>query len=162
MKQATVKFKLGDISVLYQALSNLNLKGVKVAYAVSKLKKLFEEQINTIRESVQYPSDWPEYVAKQMQIVKEYMDNENGIPINIEGTTVKIDKNKIEELSQRLNELAEQYKDLLEQKAKIDEELNQLLQQEVELSIVQLSIEELPDDIDVATMDVLVACKLIE
>jgi len=96
---------------------------------------------------VSTPSDkYAEYENERESIVLEYcIKDDDGKPVLTDGRWIKVIPDKKEELDTKIEELNTQYQDVLDQRNKDLEDFNTILDTEVDVDIVTVSIDDVPD-----------------
>lgn len=134
--------ELGD---LYQALLSVgNLTGVKFSYAVARNLATLKSEMESLKKSVAMTDKFDEYEVKRVTLAEKYSVKEDGKP--------KIVDNKYEIQDQKsfdkdLKELQIEYKEHIDNRANQLKELEELLKEEVEVSLFMITQDMIPEAI---------------
>jgi hypothetical protein len=147
-----------DLYRLKQALEGLgSVENVSFAYAVVKNLKLLEKEIEVLEE-VRKPSEefMQEFQPKVDELVKKHAKkDEDGNPEQgdgPQGPTIQVDpKNKVK-FEKEFAALEKENQALVDQRMEQLTKFNDLLQEEVEIELVKIKKEDLPEDIKVAEL----------
>jgi len=131
----------------------------RIALGIARNKAVAEEELKLIQEArsnVKMPEELIKYDEERIELCKQYADkDEEGNPKLKEiknpetGSKQEIfvfssENNK--ELVKKIEELIEEkYKEAFERKEDIEEEFEDLLNEEIDVSMVKLDIDKLPD-----------------
>jgi len=154
----TVRLTKGHVFRLYQLVRSKFLTlstqdaGVKTIYKVAKLHDILKSEAETIRKAISAINVMlAEYENERQRICTKYAKrDENGNPITEAGQYVIEDKEAFEK---EIKQLKERYKDQLESAKKANEELDQLLEEEIELAVPKIELSELPDKVQLTTLE---------
>jgi hypothetical protein len=134
-----------EIVDLYQALSGLNLKGVKFAYAVAKNINLIQPEIDAIDKAQKPREDYVVYNKERVELAKTHSEkDEKGNPV-IQGRNFKIADEAAFEKD--WNELKVKHADAITYREQQDKELEDLMEKESTVVLHKVALAEVPADI---------------
>lgn len=133
------------------ALSELNaegLYGVKFSHALIKNAKTFEEEAEKIKSTLVYPEEFLVYNKEMEKTFKEHaLKDENG-ELVVTDNKYQIAPEKIEIFKEIEREKREANSEVLNKAKEIEDKYNDALDNEnVNVSIVYVKLEELPETI---------------
>jgi hypothetical protein len=155
-----MKFTRERIAQVYGILNQLSehKTTAKGAYAISKNKRLIETEVKSIQDAYsnrKVPEDVSKFEQERIETCRSFGDkNEAGEPIVLKGRFV-IPPEKLTEFDTVISELSEKYKDALAEKEKLEQELMDLMQEEIDLSLHVIKVGDLPDEISASQIDIL-------
>jgi predicted transcriptional regulator len=155
-----MKFTRETVAEIYGILNLISDKKTtaKGAYAISKNKRLIEVEVKSIQDAYSnraIPQGVQDFEKERIETCKVFSDkDENGEAI-IAGGKFAIPPEKIAEFNKEIEALAEKHKDALEEKEKLEKELADLLQGEVDLPLHKIKFTDLPDDVSARDIDTL-------
>ena len=143
-----------EVITLSNQLSTLSgLKGVALSVAIVKNKKLLDAEKDALTEGVKATEKYNEYDTKRIELAQKHAQkDEDGKP-KVEGNTFVMED--MEAFNKELDVLREEYKEELDARDKQIEEFNELLEKESSVELVQVTKEDLPEDITVAQMEII-------
>lgn len=128
----------------------------KGAYGIAKNKRLLEDEIKSIEDAqkaIEYPAELEEFNTKRLVLCREYASkDEKGEPIVNNQAFVIPDRT---EFDKELAALREEYKEPLDVRQKIDEDFHKFLIEETEISVHVIKLEDLPNGITAAQIELL-------
>lgn len=147
-----------DLYRLKQALEGLgSVENVSFAYCAVKNLKLLEKEIE-ILEEVRKPSDefMKNFQPQVDELVKKHSKkDEEGNPElsdGPQGSTIQVDPANKAKFEKEFAKLEEENKPLVDQRMEQLTKFNDLLQEEVEIELVKIKKEDLPENIKVAEL----------
>ena len=131
--------KYKDIVELNKSLKAVEqLKGVKFAYAVAKNTKIIEPEIDSLKEAAKSSEKFTSYQQDFKELQMEHAEkNEKG------DLVIKDEK----AFTKALEKLQEEHREAIDGRKKQSDEIEKLLEEEVELKLLKVKKEELPEDI---------------
>ena len=134
-----------EIFALYQALSNINLKGVKFAHAVAKNINILKPEIIAFEASKKPREDYVAYDTERIELVKSIADkDEKGKPI-INGNEFQVsDTEKFEE---EFKKLQEKHSEALAYRKEQEKDFSDLMESDCKVELYKVSIENVPEEI---------------
>lgn len=151
------KREVGDFWLALNHRSLGELKGVKFSYGVAKNKIKIRGEINALDKAKEdIESITKDYDEARIDILKEFADkDENGNPETfIDARRVvqfKIVENR-SKVEEKVEELQKEHKESIDKQEKEKDIFNGILKEEVEVDVYMISIEDIPEDISVASM----------
>jgi hypothetical protein len=140
---------------LYQLADGLgkmgDLTGVKFAYAIVKNKRIVEDEIKLLSESLKASDKFTEFDKKRVEIVKEHADKDEKGEAKIEGNQYVVSDTKAMEAA--IDPLKEEYKDTIEAREAQIKEFNEMLEKEINIELYKIKQDDLPKDISVAQLE---------
>jgi hypothetical protein len=155
-----MKFTRERIAQVYGILNQLSEQKTtaKGAYAISKNKRLIETEVKSIQDAYsnrKVPEDVSKFEQERIETCKAFADkDEAGEPIILNSRFI-IPPEKLTEFDTAISGLSEKYKDALAEKEKLEQELLDLMQEEVDLSLHAIKVGDLPDEISASQIDIL-------
>jgi glyoxylate utilization-related uncharacterized protein len=133
----------------------------KGAYAILKNKKLIEAEIKNVEETqkaLKYP-DLTEFHSKRIELCNEFADkDEEGKPKLEEerGASLFVfsPENRVK-FNEKLIVLMEEHKDVLDEHRTVDLDFTTFLKEEVEVSVHEIKLNDLPNGISAAQIELL-------
>lgn len=145
---------------IYGTLNTVGQKDmpVKGAYAVSKNKKIAENEVKVIEEaqnSMQEPEGIKEFTDKRIEICKEFANkDENGEAI-VKQNRFDIPLEKQPKFEEAVALLKEDYKEAFDKQDELTKEFQELLDEEIEMDFHMMKLEWLPEKISGRHMEAL-------
>jgi hypothetical protein len=140
---------------LYQLADGLgkmgDLTGVKFAYAIVKNKRIVEDEIKLLSESLKASDKFTEFDKKRVEIVKEHADKDEKGEAKIEGNQYVVSDTKAMEAA--IDPLKEEYKDAIEAREAQIKEFSEMLEKEINIELYKIKQDDLPKDISVAQLE---------
>lgn len=138
--------KRRDLYVYMQGLNSvIELKGVKFAYSVIKNKRKIEEEIKLFEEVIRPEPAFEEYELKRIALCEIHSEkDEEGKPIII------ADKYKlvnVDLFNEELEKLKSNYEDVISERINQINEYNKILDEPMEVDIMKISFNDLPENI---------------
>lgn len=133
-----------ELYPLYSALQALSSAGgARFAYAISKNKKLIQEELELVEKSLVQSDKYKEYEQKRVELCTKHANKDkDGNPMMLENVFSIAD---MEQFSKELKELQSGYTAELEEHLKKVEEYNKLLEMDTEITFFKIKLEILPD-----------------
>lgn len=124
-----------------------NIKGKRFAYMVVKNKSLIEEELKHFEKIKREPHPkYQEYESKRTELcVKHSNKDEEGNAKSVDG---KYDIADIKAFQEEFEELKETYKEVFEDLKEAEDDFNNFLNDEINVELVKVKMDDLPDDID--------------
>jgi uncharacterized protein (DUF3084 family) len=144
--------KKKDLFTLHGAITNLaNVKAVKVAYGLAKNKKIINDEIELIKESLEkiddkYTDVEKEYETKRIELAKEYSDKDKDDNPIVVKNNYKVTTN-IGLFTEKLEQLNAEYSEFIEHRTKIKENNDKLLDSESEIEFYKINLNDFPSDL---------------
>lgn len=135
---------------LGQALSVLNLKGVKFAYAVGKNLEIIKSEVNALMKSQEASKEYQEFDKQRIELASEMSNkDEKGNPI-IENNNYQIQD--LIKFKKALDILKGKHKKAVDAREKQVKEFEELLQEKTKVKLHKIKLAEVPDDISTQQM----------
>jgi hypothetical protein len=140
-----------EILSLYENLHQLNLKGVKFSYSVSKNIALLKPEIESLQKAVEQSEDFKKFEQERIELAKKYAkENDSGEPVEENGKFILEDK---EAFKKDFADLKEKNKGVIEAREAQIKEFNELLEKENDIKFHKISIKDVPEDITTVQMN---------
>jgi len=145
-----MKIKRKDIVNLYEIISSLseevkNIRDVKERYKIAKNKKMLDEEINVLRETMNsnVDQDIMAFEKERMNLIQLYAEkDENGNPI-VNGGMVTFSKDNREAFEKAIEELETRYPNIKERIREKNEEMEKFFEEELDVDeLYKISIEK--------------------
>lgn len=148
-----ITMKMFEIKTLLTVLKKFaSVKNKKVAYFALRNSHLLLDELAPLTElEKQFFSDeYKEFEQKRIKLINNYqLKDEDGKPITNERGPVIDENNK--SLNTEWTKLREEYKSSIEEREEINKQYEEILQEDVEIKVIKISFNDLPDDIVAAT-----------
>lgn len=143
--------KYQEILNLNQALSALNLSGVKFAYAVSKNLSLLKTEIKALQDAQKPSAEYVAYDKERIELCKKHAKkDEKGKPIFVNNS---FDIEDREAFDADLKALQEAHKEAVEAREQQIKDFNDLLEKEVKLTLHKIKLSDVPEAITTKEME---------
>ncbi len=147
-----------DVMSLYKSLVELSgLKGVKLAYAVARNKVILQNEFEGLVASQKESQEFLDFEDERVELAKKYSkknaDSEPETKI-VNKTREYILEDK-EAFKKALAELKEKYKKTLDERDQQIKDFEALLEEESKITLHKVSMADIPQDITVDQMDVI-------
>ena len=168
MAEVSVTVRLKDIREShdnFKYVSDQNLKGVKFNYVIARILVELQRHIDSLEESIK-PSDlFKKFEQEKNQLLLKYSEKDDKGDVVFEDeqkTQVKIKDDEQEEFNEEFGKLIEEYDEVLKERDKQLKEFDRLIREEaVEIKVPELTLDDIPEDIDTKTMTSLVKLGII-
>jgi hypothetical protein len=126
----------------------------RFVYTLARVKSAIRDEIYAIHDAQQTKCDaYTEYQQEYALLTTKYaMRNDKDEAIIVNGL-MKIRPEVMDEAKKALTELNEKYKDAIDARNKEEAELDKLLEEKIEIDIIPLSIEHVPEELTVEEME---------
>jgi predicted transcriptional regulator len=153
-----MKFVREKIAEIYGILNLISDKKTtaKGAYAISKNKRLIEVEVKSIQDAYtnrSIPEGVQEFEKERIETCKAFADKDEQGEAVVVNSKFAIHPDKMEEFNKAIAELAEKHSEALKEKERLEQELVDLLQEEVDLPLHKIKFTDLPDDISASQID---------
>ena len=140
---------------LWNGLPGLvNLRGFKLGYAVARTKAKLKVEVEAIEEALKPDATFTEYEKKRLELCRQFaMKDERGEPLVQGNQFVFQDRTEFEA---QLVPVNEQYADAIKARTEQLEGYTASLREPITVEVHQIGPEDVPDDVSVAQMDVLI------
>ena len=139
-----------EILNLADALSKLNLPGVKFAYAVAKNLNILKVEVQALETARKTTEDYNKFDKERIALAtKHAKKDDNGKPIVV-GQNFEIEN--MEEFEYELAVLKEKHKEAIEKREAQLKDFEDLLQKEVEIKLHKIALEDVPQSITTKQM----------
>lgn len=140
-----------EILNLADALSKINLPGVKFAYGISKNLNLLKPEVNALNEARKPSPEFGLYDKERVELAQKHAEkDEKGKTVTLNGQYQIVDQ---EAFDKEFKELQEKHKETLEKREVQMKEFNDLLDKEVEITLHKIKLEDVPQNITTAQMN---------
>lgn len=140
-----------EILNLADALSKINLPGVKFAYGVSKNLNILKPEVIALEEARKQSPEFQQYEKERVVLaIKHSEKDEKGKPIILENQYKLADQ---EAFDAEFIVLKEKHKDAIEKREAQVKEFNDLLEKEVKLELHKIKLEDVPATITTKQMN---------
>ncbi len=114
-------------------------------HAVIKNERLLDPEIKGIEESNKTNVEgYEDYIKERNGLILKYADlNEDG-NVKIVGQGFLLKEDLVDEGNKAFKELDEKYKDTLEKRIEEEKQFNELLEEEVEIELQQITLDHFP------------------
>lgn len=140
-----------ELLSLYENLHQLNLKGVKFSFAVSKNIALLKPEIEALQKAVEQSEDFKKFEQERIELAKKHAKkDEKGEPV-LKNNNYQLedeDAFKVE-----FESLKEKNKEVIEAREAQTKEFNELLEKENDIKFHKISIKDVPEDITTVQMN---------
>lgn len=130
----------------------------KGAYGLIKNKKLVEVEVKNIEDAqknLKYPNDLEEFHSKRIALCNEFADKDEEGKVKTEGSSFIISPESRVLFDAKFAELVSEYKETLDTQQKVDNDFRVFLAEEIEFTVYSIKIDDMPDDISAAQLEVL-------
>ena len=135
-----------EIVDLYQALSGINLKGPKFAYAVAKNINLIQPELKAFDAAQKPREDYIEYNKQRAELAKQHAEkDEKGKPIIINGRNYKVADE--EAFEKEWEVLKQKHAEAIAYREQQDKEFHELMEKDSTVTLHKLSLKDVPEDI---------------
>tara|TARA_Y100000310_G_C20704363_1_gene833723 strand:+ start:19506 stop:20003 length:498 start_codon:yes stop_codon:yes gene_type:complete len=126
----------------------------RMTYALMINEDRLESEVKALLECAKPSSEYKLYDSKSMQIIRDYAEkDDDGNPIvNDENGTVLIKRDVFEEWKNKTLELDKEYSEVIDKRKKEVEEYNSMLDEEIIIDTIQISMDDFPDYISKTMM----------
>ena len=140
-------YQVLDLTEAFSRISQLKFESTKkFSYAVVLNDETLKPRIKALLEVSKPSEKYAEYESKRNSIIQKYAKTDSdGTIILRENKWVVFSDGMAETASTEVNTLNEEYSDVLAQRDNDIEQYNTILNEEVELSIVSVSLDDIPD-----------------
>lgn len=154
----------GDLLNLWYALEGLKNKkrNVNFSYFIAKNKIAIKGEVDAINEAQQASEAFKAFDSQRASLAKELADKVPGTvnPVT-KGNNYVIEENK-EKFDEEMKKLRAKFEDAISDREKQIESFNNLLSEKVEFEGHVVKLENLPDQIEPAVIEVLIKTGLID
>lgn len=158
-----MKCKKGDLLMLWYVLENLKHKkqNVKFSYFVAKNKLAIKGEVDSLNEANEASEVFQLYDTKRAELASTLADRvpSTDQPMTANGQYV-IKENK-DQFDKELDKLKKEFKTAIGERETQLTEFRALLEEEVEFKGHAIKLDDLPQDVEPSTMEVLLSTDLI-
>ena len=127
-------------------------------YLVLNSKKLttLMAEVQDIQTSSQPKQELLELQQKEVDLLNEYVEKgEDGKPIILGQNNYKLKAETVEEYNEKKKQLLDDNKDVIDEFETLKDNVASLLDEEIELDLISIPFECVPDEIDVKKLEIL-------
>lgn len=142
-----------DVVILHSVLAGFQgpIKSTKFNYAVIKNKKRLLEEVESIEEVNAASSEFMAYEQKRVKLCESHAKKgEDGKPLIEQDNFVLEDKEKFDK---EFKALSEEHKEVVEARKEQTKQVQELLEQPSDVKLHKIKLEELPEDLEAATVE---------
>ena len=144
-----------DLMTLSAALKEVSdIKGKNFAYAVFKNKNIIEEELEIFNKLQREPH--PEFQNYEQErsilCITHSIKDENGNP-QVMNNRYEIDPVQQVEFQSEFEELKDTYKEVIDDMQQAENDYNEFLDKDSEISLIKVKFDELPDEIDAVFLE---------
>lgn len=142
-----IKIKNKEVLEIMGMISRLqeNELPLKFSYGLSKNSRILEPETKTLQEAMKPDEKFLEYDKKRVDLAKKHASKDKkGKPI-VNDNQYQLENE--EKFESEFENLKEKHKDTIEKQKQKQDEMNDLLEQETEISAYQISIKSFPQKI---------------
>ncbi len=141
-----------DILNLNQALSGINLKGVKFNYAVAKNLNLLKPEVEALAKARQPDAEYHRFEGERVELAKKFAQrDELGKPV-VDHPTQSYVLSDQEGFDAEFEKLKKAHRKAIEAREKQGKEFDALLEKSAKLKLHKIAIKDVPDDINTKQM----------
>lgn len=160
MKLKLKREELASLNMVLSEIANNTTESFdkRFIFGVHRNLEYFKPEIESIKNTQKEPKRFQEFQEKIQQIGMESADkDEQGNPKleNKNGNRVFVITEKKEEANKRLLALRQEYNDVIEEQQKNMKQFEELMQEEIEFDICQVSFNNFPNSYDITKHNVL-------
>lgn len=134
-----------DILNLSLNLSNIDLKGVKISYAIARNIAILKPEAEALLKAKEPSNDFKVYDNERVEIAKKYAKkDENGEPVIKDDTYVFDNKEAFDKEVAKLQKL---HAKAIEEREKQINDFKDLLEKETPIELHKVNITDIPEDI---------------
>lgn len=154
-----------DIVAFHNALTKINLSGVKFAYAVAKNLQNMKVEIDALQKSLESSDEYKKYDEERIAVGEKWaLKDEAGKaktrpvnPMDPLGASEYVftdgEHNNRPQFDKDIKELQKKYKKAIDERAKQIKDYTKLLEEEVAFIPYKIAIEEVPEGITTKQMN---------
>jgi hypothetical protein len=131
-----------ELPVLLEELKKINLSG-KIGYAVAKNRKLVEQELETLQETVKMLPEFEVYEKERVALLEVHASKDEHGKAIIENNTYKIENQT--EWEKAIKELQETHKGAIESRTKQIEDFNALMEEKTNIEFYPFTEDQIPD-----------------
>ncbi len=148
--------KKGDMLNLWNVLEAVKnqKQSVKFSYFIAKNKLAIKSEIDALNKAREVSESFKLYDQKRASLASELADRMPGTDQPLTNNNQYIITEKKEEFDTKLEELKQLYKKELEYRIKQGDAFKQLLDENVKFEGVKISIEDIPESVEPAMLEV--------
>jgi len=146
-----------DIFRTLEALSNKDMRP-KGAYAISKNKKLAENEVKFIQEAqskIKPPQGMQDFESKRIELCEKFSSKDEEGKVVTNNGKYEIPEDVREEFEKTVAGLREEYSAAFEENEEINKQFQELLNEEIEINFHKTKLEWLPEQITGKQMEIL-------
>lgn len=160
MASTTTKLKVVQILSLWNVINKIQDEKSKLpakfSYALVRTKKYIEPEITSFEEAQKPSAEYIAFENERVDLCKKYAKkDESGQPVVLNGAKFDMVEETLPEFDAKFLELQEKYKDAIETRNAHIAKLNEILDEEREVTIHQISESELPESIETSVLEVI-------
>jgi predicted transcriptional regulator len=155
-----MKFTREKVAQVYGVLSQLSEQKTtaKGAYAISKNKRLIESEVKSIQDAYsnrKIPEGVMKFEEERLEACKLFSNKDEAGEALVINSRFVIPPEKLEEFDKTISELSEKHAEALAEKDKLEKELADLLQEEIDLPLHKMKFTDIPDNVSASQLDIL-------
>lgn len=154
-----IKLTKNEMISLYRGLHAVgNLSGPRFVYVVARNRDYLQKEVDAIQKSLEPYENFQEFEEKRVELAKKHAkEDEEGNPVVIgKGNQSKFDIEDQEAFDKELEKLKEEYQEAIDEREKQQEEFNDSMEDEIELLLLELKQEDLPEEITANQLSALI------
>lgn len=152
-----------DLLDLSSALESINSEGcnAKFKYAVAKNKKIIENQVNILRDTLKPSDEYIKLENERLAICNKYCErDEGGAPIMSNGSFVMKLETK-EQSDKEIGDFLEKNRGAYDNEMTKSQEIVSILDEDAAVDLYKINIDSIPDAIKQVEMDILTKLDII-
>jgi hypothetical protein len=146
-----IKINKNKVIEIFNLLDRLDKSenSIEMKYFIKKNKKNLDNENEILKLLFESNSNrFKEYEEKRIKKIQECAKKENGkISLAKDGKSVEIEEDKLNEFNFYIKKLNIEYEDALKEREKELNNLNKFLSQEIEIDILKISNEDIPNNL---------------
>lgn len=134
-----------------------NIKNTKFAYAITKNTRLIDAELEIMKEIAQsgVPEKLQEFESKRIALIEKYAEkNEDGTFKTVNGN-YDVQGDNLVAFQAEYDTLTKEYADTLAENEANNAKVNGMLKEEIDLALIKVKFENLPDDLSAEEIDAL-------
>ena len=142
---------------LFEELKTINLTG-KVGYAIAKNRRLVEQEVETLQETVKASKEFETYEKERVEIAKKHAKKDEKGKEVIENNSYILEDQ--EAFDKEFEVLKEAQNEVIETRKKQLEDFNDLLEEQTTLELFHITEDKIPEN--ATAQEVYTLLKLIK
>lgn len=155
--------KRKDLLELWKLIDDL--KGtkynIKFSYFLAKNRRKIQSEVESLDESVKPSEEYKIYDAERANLANRFSDKDSDDRPIIVNSNYMITE-KLAEFNKEIDTLKEKYKKVINERDEQIEGYNKMLDEKVEFDGHTIKISEMPDQLDAASLEILMDVNLID